>query len=84
LSRKFPDEPRSCAAAVPAGIPADKSKAETKIVADAREKSVQGRVRVIGKVEARWMFFRACLVPKTGPQVSEIYAGFADRSGCVA
>jgi hypothetical protein len=76
LSRKFPDEPRSCATAIPAGIPADKSKAETRIVADAKEKSVQGRVRVIGKVEARWMFFCACLVPKTVPQVSESYAGF--------
>jgi hypothetical protein len=68
---------------VPAVIPANKSKAETKIVADAKEKSVQGRVRVIGKVEARWVF-RACLVPKTDPQVSEIYAGLSDRSGCVA
>jgi hypothetical protein len=77
LSRKFPDEPRSCATAVPAGIPADKSKTETKIVADAREKSAQGRVHVIGKVEIRWMFFRAYLVPKTVLQVSEIYAGLA-------
>jgi hypothetical protein len=53
------------------------SRAETRIVADAKEKGVQGRVRVIGKVKARWMFFFACLVPKTVPQVSEI-------SGCVA
>jgi hypothetical protein len=69
---------------MPAGTPADKSKAETRIVAEAKEKSVQGRVRVIGKVEARWMFFCACLVPKTVPQVSEICAGLGDRSGCVA
>ena len=52
------------------------SKAETRIVADAKEKGVQGRVRVIGKGETRLMFFVACLVPKTVPQVSEIYAGF--------
>ena len=52
--------------------------------ADVMEKNVQGRVRVIGKVEARWMFFCACLVPKTVPQVSEICAGLGDRSGCVA
>jgi hypothetical protein len=38
---------------------------------------VQGRVRVIGKVEIRWMFFCAYLVPKTVLQVSEIYAGLA-------
>ena len=44
--------------------------------ADAKEKSVQGRVRVIGKVETRLMFFVACPVPKTVPQVSESYAGF--------
>ncbi|HSL78247.1 MAG TPA: hypothetical protein VK877_01185 [Pseudolabrys sp.] len=54
------------------------------VAADAKEKSVQGRVRVIGKVKARWMFFSACLDPKTVPQVSEIYAGRGDRSGCVA
>jgi hypothetical protein len=61
------------------------SKAEARMAAaDAKEKNVQGRVRVIGKVKARWMFFFACLVPKTVPQVSEIYAGFSDRSGCVA
>jgi hypothetical protein len=54
------------------------------IAADAKEKSVQGRVRVIGKGEIRLIFFVACLVPKTVPQVSEIYAGFGDRSGCVA
>ena len=52
--------------------------------ADVMEKSVQRRVRVIGKVEARWMFFRAYLVPKTVPQISESYAGLGDRSGCVA
>jgi hypothetical protein len=34
-------------------------------------------VHVIGKVEIRWMFFRAYLVPKTVLQVSEIYAGLA-------
>jgi hypothetical protein len=45
-------------------------------VADAKEKNVQGRVRVIGKVETRLVFFVACLVPKTVPQVSESYAGF--------
>ena len=67
---------------MPAGTAADK--AETRIVAEAKEKSVQGRVRVIGKVEARWMIFCACLVPKTVPQVSEICAGLGDRSGCVA
>jgi hypothetical protein len=44
--------------------------------ADAKEKNVQGRVRVIGKVETRLMFFVACLVPKTVRQVSESYAGF--------
>jgi hypothetical protein len=49
---------------MPAGIPADKSKAETRIVADAKENSVQGRVRVIGKGETRLMFFVACLVPE--------------------
>ena len=54
------------------------------VAADTKDKSVQGRVRVIGKVEARLMFFRAYLVPKTVPQVSEIYAGLNDRSGCVA
>jgi hypothetical protein len=43
------------------------STAETKI-ADAKEKSVQGRVRVIGKGEIRLMFFVACLVPKTVPR----------------
>ncbi|HEY8273926.1 MAG TPA: hypothetical protein VIG56_05185 [Pseudolabrys sp.] len=61
---------------MPAGIPADKSKAETRIVADAKVDSVQGRVRVIGKGETRLMFFAACPVPKTVPQVSESYAGF--------
>jgi len=61
---------------MPAGTAADKSKAETRIVAEAKEKSVQGRVRVIGKGEIRLMFFVACLVPKTVPPVSEIYAGF--------
>jgi hypothetical protein len=66
LSRKFPDEPRSCATAIPAGIPVARSKVETRI-ADAKEKSVQGRVRVIGKGETRLMFFVACLVPKTVP-----------------
>jgi hypothetical protein len=72
LSRKFPDEPRSCATAIPAGI----SKAEARMVAaDAKDKSVQGRVRVIGKGETRLMFFVACPVPKTVPQVSESYAG---------
>jgi hypothetical protein len=60
------------------------SRAETRIVADAKEKGAQGRVRVIGKVKARWMLFFACLVPKTVPQFSEIYAGRGDRSGCVA
>ncbi len=44
--------------------------------ADAKEKNVQGRVRVIGKVETRLMFFVACPVPKTVRQVSESYAGF--------
>jgi hypothetical protein len=61
---------------MPAGTAADKSKAETRIVAEAKEKSVQGRVRVIGKGETRLMFFVACPVPKTVPQVSESYAGF--------
>jgi hypothetical protein len=61
------------------------SKAEARMAAaDAKEKNVQGRVRVIGKVKARLMFFVACLVPKTVPQVSEIYAGFSGHSGCVA
>jgi len=46
------------------------------VAADAKEKSVQDRVRVIGKVETRLKFFVACLVPKTVPQVSESYAGF--------
>ena len=61
---------------MPAGTAADKSKAETRIVAEAKEKSVQGRVRVIGKGETRLMLFVACPVPKTVPQVSECYAGF--------
>jgi hypothetical protein len=61
---------------MPAGTPADKSKAGTRIVAEAKEKSVQGRVRVIGKGETRLVFFVACPVPKTVPQVSESYAGF--------
>jgi hypothetical protein len=44
---------------VPVGTPADRSKAEARIVADAKEKSVQGRMRVIGKGETRLMFFVA-------------------------
>jgi hypothetical protein len=46
------------------------------VAADTKDKGVQGRVRVIGKGEIRLMFFVACLVPKTVPPVSEIYAGF--------
>ncbi|HKN42051.1 MAG TPA: hypothetical protein VJV87_04060 [Sphingomicrobium sp.] len=57
-------------------MPAGMRKAETRIVADAKEKSVQSRVRVIGKGQTRLMFFVACPVPKTVPQVSEIYAVF--------
>jgi hypothetical protein len=34
----------------------------------AADKSVQGRVRVIGKGEACLMFFVACLIPKTVPR----------------
>lgn len=44
------------------------------VAADAKDKSVQGRVRVIGKGETRLMFFVACPVPKTVPQASESYA----------
>jgi hypothetical protein len=44
------------------------SRAETRIVADAKEESVQSRVRVIGKIETRLMFFVACLVPKPFPK----------------
>ena len=45
------------------------------VATDTKEKSVQGRVRVIGKGETRLMFFVACPAPKTVPQVSESYAG---------
>jgi hypothetical protein len=46
------------------------------LAANAKDKNVQGRVRVIGKGETCLMFFVACPVPKTVPQVSESYAGF--------
>jgi hypothetical protein len=46
------------------------------VAADAKDKSVQGRVRVIGKGKTCLMFFVACPVPKTIPEVSESYAGF--------
>jgi hypothetical protein len=53
-------------------MPAGMFKAETRMAAaEVKEKSLQSRVRVIGKIDVRWMFFRACLVPKTIPEVSE-------------
>jgi hypothetical protein len=53
------------------------------VAADAKDKKVQGRVRVIGKGETRLMFFVACPVPKTVPGFGKL-RWFCDRSGCVA
>ncbi|HMA56915.1 MAG TPA: hypothetical protein VKP52_09380, partial [Pseudolabrys sp.] len=81
LSRKFPDEPRSCAIANPVGM--SSANAST-AMEELEAKRAQSRVRVIGKFEAKLVLLRACSVSEKPFPGFGIHAGVGNSSGCVA